>query len=76
MPVRMAMGIAALHPSYGPRLSQCEIVLTARAIAHEAGNIVSHSTPFPIPFLSVYWHTKPGADPCKNKSGSEAIGVR
>ena len=43
--------------------------------AYDADDIVSNSTPFPIPFLSVYWHTKPGADPCKNKSGSEAIGV-
>ena len=31
-----------------------------------------NSTPFPIPHLSVYWHTKPGADPCKN----ESVGVR
>src|SRR6059058_4373236 len=53
-----------------PRISQCEIVVTVRA-----DDIVSNSTLFPNPFLSVYWHTKPGADPCTNKGGSEAIGV-
>ena len=69
------MGFASLYPSYGLRLSQCEI--PARAQFRTGSNdIVSNPTPFPNPFLSVYWHTKPGADPCKNKGGSEAIGVR
>ena len=62
------MGYASLYPSYGLCLSQCEILRALRP--HEAGRLSSfpNSTPFPIAFLSVYWHTKPGADPCKNKA--------
>ena len=73
------MGIASLHPSYGTytpqpvevaherrRLSQCEIPRPRHCVSG-VDDIVSSSTPFPIPFLSVYWYTKPGADPCKNE---------
>jgi len=52
------------------------MVVMVRAQLRIEDDIVSNSTPFPIRVLYVYWHTKPGADPCTNKSGSEAIGVR
>src|SRR5258705_13899858 len=42
------MGIASLHPSYGPRLSQCEI-MSPCAVAHEAGTIPTQ-LPFPTRF--------------------------
>ena len=64
--------IASLYHATAASLTMCQSLRNA----DDADDIVSNSTPFPNPFLSVYWHTKPGADPCTNKSGSEAIGVR
>jgi kynureninase len=66
--VRLALTIPR-EPN-GLRLSQCEVVVNGS----RAGRLsFLAQLPFPIPFLSVYWYTKPGADPCKTKSGSEAI---
>ena len=74
----MMMGFASLYPSYEAAALPNMKVRGAWVAAFAADDEYRfpNSTPFPNPFLSVYWHTKPGADPCTNKSGSEAIGVR